>query len=197
MHVPDTAAQSKAVTKPDNKDPSISITHVCRALLKLMHQSCQVLWVVGWSRWGFNIACQQTMKLWRSRRNLFVIIHFWKNFTSEYQFRAFQCRWLADLLHATLTTNNVWEIDGVRPPELSLTTANPTYFPLDVPIGAEKRQDYDPRHFYPVKLREIFHDKYEVVVKVGFGGGSIAWLARNLHRYVFSLTVTLNVVEVW
>ena len=83
------------------------------------------------------------------------------------------------------------KLTHVRPPELSLATVNPTYFPLDVPIGAEKRQDY------PVKLREIFHDKYEVVVKVGFGGGSIAWLAQNLHRYVFSLTVTLNVVEVW
>ena len=39
----------------------------------------------------------------------------------------------------------------------------------DVPNEAERRRDYDPRHFYPVMLGDIFHDKYEVVVKVGFG----------------------------
>jgi serine/threonine-protein kinase SRPK3 len=79
------------------------------------------------------------------------------------------------------------KLTRVKPPELSLATVNATHLPLDVPIGEERKQDYDPRHFYPVKLGEIFHDKYEVVVKVGFGGSSSAW---NLQRYVFSLTVT-------
>jgi serine/threonine-protein kinase SRPK3 len=68
-----------------------------------------------------------------------------------------------------------------------LEAASATHLPLDIPIEEERRKDYDPRHFYPVKLGEIFHDKYEVVVKVGFGGGSTVWLARNLQRYVFSL----------
>jgi serine/threonine-protein kinase SRPK3 len=64
---------------------------------------------------------------------------------------------------------------------------NATHLPLDVPIGEERKKYYDPRHFYPVKLGEIFHDKYEVVVKVGFGRYSSSW---NLQRCVFSLTVT-------
>jgi len=71
-----------------------------------------------------------------------------------------------------------------------LAAANATHLPLDVLIEEERRQDYDPKHFYSVKLGEIFHDKYEVVVKVGFGGGSTVWLTRNLQRYVFSLNVT-------
>jgi serine/threonine-protein kinase SRPK3 len=78
----------------------------------------------------------------------------------------------------------------VKPLGSSLSAANAKHLPLDVPIEEERRKDYDSRHFYPVKLGEIFHDKYEVVVKVGFGGGSTVWLARNLQWYVFSLTVT-------
>ena len=87
------------------------------------------------------------------------------------------------------------QLTRVKPLRLSLAAANATHLPLDVPIEEERRKDYDSRHFYPVKLGEVFHDKYEVVVRVGFGGGSTVWLARNLHRYVFSLTVTSNIVE--
>jgi len=82
------------------------------------------------------------------------------------------------------------KLTRVNPLGLSFAAANARHLPLDVPIEEERRQDYDPRHFYPVKLGEIFHDKYEVVVKVGFGGGSTVWLARNLKRYVFSLHVS-------
>jgi serine/threonine-protein kinase SRPK3 len=82
------------------------------------------------------------------------------------------------------------KLTSVGPLEWFLAAANATHLPLDVPIEEERKQDYVPRHFYPVKLGKIFHDKYEVVVKVGFGGGSTVWLVRNLQRYVVSLTIT-------
>ena len=69
--------------------------------------------------------------------------------------------------------------------------ANAAILPLDLPIEEEKKQNYDPKQFYPVKLGEIFHDKYQVVVKVGFGGHSTVWLARNLHRYVFRFLMSM------
>ena len=78
-----------------------------------------------------------------------------------------------------------------------MATANATRLPLGIPIEEERGQDYDPRHFYPVKFGEIFHDKYEVVVKVGFGGGSTVWLARNLQWCLSFIKVNLNIVEVW
>ncbi|KIM42711.1 hypothetical protein M413DRAFT_408715 [Hebeloma cylindrosporum] len=67
----------------------------------------------------------------------------------------------------------------------SLAAAKATHLPLDIPIEEERKQDYDSRHYYPVRLGEILHDKYQVVVKVGFGAGSTVWLARNLQRFNF------------
>jgi len=157
----------------------------------------QCVVVFGWSRWNsistdFN-PCQLTMKLWRPRRNLFVDMHLCILITS-FIFKL--ARWLIDLPHATVITRSVRNLTHVKLLGLSLAAANATHLPLDVLIEEERRQDYDPKHFYSVKLGEIFHDKYEVVVKVGFGGGSTVWLTRNLQRYVFSLNVTWNIVEI-
>ena len=91
--------------------------------------------------------------------------------------------------HATIVTNCVWEIDSRQTSGIIFVGHGSTRLRLNVPIEEERKQDYDPRHFYPVKLGEIFHDKYEVVVEV-FGGGSTVWLARNLQRYVFSRNVS-------
>lgn len=39
----------------------------------------------------------------------------------------------------------------------------------DVLREGEKKQNHDSTQFYPVKLGEIFHDRYQVVVKVSAG----------------------------
>jgi serine/threonine-protein kinase SRPK3 len=77
------------------------------------------------------------------------------------------------------------KLTRLKPLDLSSAAANAAILPLNLPIEEEKKQNYDPKQFYPVKLGEIFHDRYQIVVKVGFGGHSTVWLARNLHRYVF------------
>lgn len=86
--------------------------------------------------------------------------------------------------HGASCDKYVWEADPSQTLDLSSAAANAAILPLDLPIEGEKKQNYDPKQFYPVKLGEIFHDRYQVVVKVGFGGHSTVWLARNLHRYV-------------
>ncbi|KAK7227924.1 hypothetical protein V2G26_000094 [Clonostachys chloroleuca] len=46
--------------------------------------------------------------------------------------------------------------------------------------------EYKPEHFYPVRLGEVFHDRFQIMTKLGFGSSSTIWLARDLrdHQYV-------------
>jgi hypothetical protein len=39
---------------------------------------------------------------------------------------------------------------------------------------------YNPEEYYPVRIGEIFKDKYQVVGKLGFGSVSAVWLCRDL-----------------
>ncbi|KAG5959629.1 hypothetical protein E4U56_004889 [Claviceps arundinis] len=52
--------------------------------------------------------------------------------------------------------------------------------PADHKIDEETNADYDASNFYPVKIGEIFRDRYQVVGKLGFGITSTVWLARDL-----------------
>ena len=76
------------------------------------------------------------------------------------------------------------KLTRLKPLDFSSTMVKATTLPLDVPIEEEEVQDYHSRNFYPVKLGEIFNDTYQVVCKVGYGGNSTVWLARNIHRCV-------------
>ena len=74
-----------------------------------------------------------------------------------------------------------------RVPIMSLASASskqPELLPLDTLIEEECKDDYDPRHFFPVQLGQVFRDTYRVVTKLGYGGSSTVWLAKDIHRYV-------------
>ncbi|KAH7049463.1 kinase-like domain-containing protein [Macrophomina phaseolina] len=66
----------------------------------------------------------------------------------------------------------------------------PLTFPNEgfVPIPAEKKveeetlPDYVASRYYPVRIGEIFRDRYQVVGKLGFGATSTVWLARDLRE---------------
>jgi serine/threonine-protein kinase SRPK3 len=45
---------------------------------------------------------------------------------------------------------------------------------------AEDIEDYKPGGFHPVHLGDIFNDRYAVEHKLGYGGSSVVWLARDL-----------------
>ncbi|KAG8418644.1 hypothetical protein J3459_012165 [Metarhizium acridum] len=53
-------------------------------------------------------------------------------------------------------------------------------------LEEEGLPEYDPHHFYPVRLGEIFNDRFQTVAKLGYGSSSTIWLARDLqdHQYV-------------
>ena len=67
----------------------------------------------------------------------------------------------------------------------SASSKQPELLPLDTLIEEECKDDYDPRHFFPVQLGQVFRDTYRVVTKLGYGGSSTVWLAKDIHRYVY------------
>lgn len=55
--------------------------------------------------------------------------------------------------------------------------------PADQPVEEEELPHYKAERFYPVRLGEIFQDRYQVLAKLGFGTSSTTWLARDM-RYI-------------
>ncbi|GLA41682.1 hypothetical protein AnigIFM63309_009779 [Aspergillus niger] len=74
------------------------------------------------------------------------------------------------------------------PSTTSRITQNAQKFPTsgfdiiqpDEKVEEEELPDYEARHFYPVRLGEIFQNRYQVVAKLGFGSSATTWLSRDL-----------------
>lgn len=50
-----------------------------------------------------------------------------------------------------------------------------------IKVEEESLSFYDPRMFYPVRLGEVFQERYQVVAKLGYGGHSTIWLCHDLQ----------------
>ena len=59
-------------------------------------------------------------------------------------------------------------------------------FEYDWIDGVERIERYQPGGYHPAKIGDIMHQRYQVVDKLGFGGYSTIWLARDTleSRYV-------------
>lgn len=53
----------------------------------------------------------------------------------------------------------------------------------DKRIEEEIFPDYLAAQYYPVRVGEVFVNRYQVVGKLGFGAHSTVWLARDLKYY--------------
>ena len=40
---------------------------------------------------------------------------------------------------------------------------------------------FNAKDFYPIQLGKIYNERYQTIAKLGFGGGSTVWLARDLN----------------
>ena len=49
-------------------------------------------------------------------------------------------------------------------------------------IEEETRDGYDSKHFYPVRIGQIFDGRYKVIGKLGFGSASTVWLCRDQQK---------------
>ena len=52
--------------------------------------------------------------------------------------------------------------------------------PVERPIDEETLPHYDPEHFYPVHIGDVFDGRYRVTGKLGFGAYSTSWLCQDL-----------------
>ena len=52
-------------------------------------------------------------------------------------------------------------------------------------LEEERLPGYSAANFYPVRIGEVLHSKYQVLGKLGYGVNSTVWLSRDL-RYVLS-----------
>ncbi|KAJ5165126.1 uncharacterized protein N7500_006956 [Penicillium coprophilum] len=52
--------------------------------------------------------------------------------------------------------------------------------------GVERLEEYQPGGYHPIMVGDVLHGRYKIVDKLGFGGYSTVWLARDayLNRYV-------------
>ena len=53
--------------------------------------------------------------------------------------------------------------------------------PASRKVEEETIPGYVVTRYYPVRIGQIFRDRYQVVGKLGFGMTSIVWLARDLE----------------
>ena len=49
-------------------------------------------------------------------------------------------------------------------------------------IEEEETPHYRADRFYPARLGQVLHGRYQIATKLGHGASSIVWLARDLHR---------------
>lgn len=69
-----------------------------------------------------------------------------------------------------------------KPPEepRSFPTSGFSLIDQSQKVEEEEMPDYVADRFYPVRLGEVFHGRYQAVTKLGFGSSSTIWLARDL-----------------
>ena len=64
---------------------------------------------------------------------------------------------------------------------LNFTNPNFVRIPPHEAIEEETIPDYVASRYYPVRIGEVFQNRYQVVTKLGFGTSSTAWLARDME----------------
>lgn len=67
---------------------------------------------------------------------------------------------------------------------LDFSSSNFIRIPAAQKIEEETIRDYVASRYYPVRLGEIFQDRYQIVGKLGYGTSSTVWLARDLWSVV-------------
>jgi hypothetical protein len=53
-------------------------------------------------------------------------------------------------------------------------------------VDEERLPWYEKDSFYPARPGDVLADRFQILVKIGYGSSSTAWLARDIRKYVHS-----------
>lgn len=70
-----------------------------------------------------------------------------------------------------------------KPIQLSAVSSSP--IPQHELVDEEHCPAYNPKVFYPAKPGETLAERYQLLVKIGWGTRSTVWLAQDMARYVW------------
>ena len=60
-------------------------------------------------------------------------------------------------------------------------------------VDEEVSPDYNPATSYPAKAGEALANRFQLLVKIGWGSQSTVWLARDISRYLSAHVPLLDV----
>lgn len=67
----------------------------------------------------------------------------------------------------------------------------PKRLPVDEACEEETLDDYRADRFYPARYHEVLGSRYEILLKLGYGGFSTVWLAKDSRTKHF---VTIKIL---
>lgn len=80
----------------------------------------------------------------------------------------------SSLLRSLPRLNRAWK-------PLSFSNPNFVQLPVNQKIEEETLPGYAAPRYYPVRIGELFQERYQIVGKLGFGASSTVWLARDVR----------------
>ena len=80
-----------------------------------------------------------------------------------------------------LTTRTRAESPILLPASTTAMERRLDLLPATERIEEETVANYQADHYYPIELGNVFHSRYQVVAKLGFGTTSTVWLCRDLE----------------
>lgn len=58
----------------------------------------------------------------------------------------------------------------------------PPFIVTEESVEEETVRGYKAEHYYPVRTSNLFHNRYKVIGKLGFGSASTVWLCHDLQK---------------
>ncbi|CAH0040708.1 unnamed protein product, partial [Clonostachys rhizophaga] len=74
--------------------------------------------------------------------------------------------------------------EGPPSPPLRFPSAGFEIVPPSEPLEEEHLEEFSAGAYYPVNIGDVYHSKYQVVGKLGFGSTSTVWLAKKLQEHI-------------
>ncbi|KAE8351352.1 kinase domain protein [Aspergillus coremiiformis] len=83
---------------------------------------------------------------------------------------------------------NVWKNSlHQKPPSRKHTNVLHFNITTETRIEEETLPHYRPENYYPVKIGDIYNDRYQITGKIGYGAYSTSWLCRDLQNRSFAV----------